>query len=237
MDSERLDVTFQRRRIHDLRVPLDYASRLLELLNGVFDGRARAQVARAALQKDILDLFNFVLRDPMDASYVVERESGLEGSERPDLIDTLSSILLHQIIHDLPSARGLKVKIDVREVETGDVDEPLENEMWEEHGVDFGDSEKPTDQARRSRPARRANSNILVLCKSYSVRDNEEIIGKILLLDDRHLIPEALCVLAALRERETFAASILPSILEPGSERLVARHSVTVGVTYHWQTR
>src|SRR5262252_234698 len=216
---------------------LDYALRLFELLDGVLNRRARAEVAGRPLQENILDLVYFVLGDSMDSGNVVKRKPGLEGLEGSDLVDAFSSVLLHQIINDLPAPGRLKVKVDVREIRAGDVDESFENEMREAHRVDFRNAKQPANQARRRAPARRPHSNFCVLREADSVTDNEEVVCKILLLNDRHLVSEPLGVAAALRERETVAASELPTFLEPGAEGIEACGAIASWVPHHGQTR
>jgi hypothetical protein len=82
----------------------------------------------------------------------------------------------------------MEVKVNVREVLAREVDESFEDEMGKVHRVDLSDTEQPANETARCRSSGRADSNVRVLRELDEIRDDEEVIDKVLLLDDRHLV-------------------------------------------------
>jgi hypothetical protein len=60
---------------------------LLELLDGVLDGRGRAHVAGRPLNQEVLDGLDLERRDVEDTRDVIQRVLALELRERPDVVD------------------------------------------------------------------------------------------------------------------------------------------------------
>ena len=99
--------------------------------------KGAAKTEGVVVDEEGLDDFDFTLGYAEDACHVIECEPSLVISERSDVRDT--RIASCQIITKNPLVTDFawEVNIDVREILTSEINEPLEDEKWKLERIDL----------------------------------------------------------------------------------------------------
>src|SRR4051812_18041996 len=98
----------------------------------------------------------------MNSCNVIESILTLVLCESANLVDAVTTVLRHGVVHDTATINRVEVKVNIREVFPSEIDESLKHEMREVHRVDFSDTQQPANETARCRPSCRADSNICV---------------------------------------------------------------------------
>src|SRR6516162_4004196 len=198
MDAKSCIVSFQIERRSKIGVSLKDIASLRELLSCVLNSSTSPEVTRRSFDENILDFVDFPLGNVKDSGGSVQTVLPLESREGADVADLICSVLCNKVTVDLRAAIRREVDINVRQILARDVNESFENKIIVEHGVDFSDAEEPTSEGTSGRSSCRSHSNVPILCVSYSITDDEEVVDEVFVLDDLGLMLEPLLVASPL---------------------------------------
>jgi hypothetical protein len=121
---------------------------------------------------------------------------GFEARYRANTTDAIRAVGVTQIFHNTVTPSILKVNVDVRQIDAGNVDEPFEHEIVNKR-VNVGDPQEVADE----RPGRRASGRThqhLRLRPPHDITNQQEVVGEVLFLNHGKLNIEPGLILMVL---------------------------------------
>ena len=167
-----------------------------------FDGLAQLRrVFDGLLERDV-ELCGNHLGDAVDvgvgnvhgAANVFDCGLGGHGAEGDDLRDIVAAVFLRDVVDDFAAAVHAEIDVDIGHGHALGIQEALEEQLVLQR-IDIGDAERVGDQRSGGRSAAWAYRNAVFLGVADEVPDDEEISGKLHLLNDGEFALQALLVI------------------------------------------
>ena len=166
------------------------------------------------------------LGDPVDVGVgdvhrtanVFDRCLGRHGAEGDDLRHIFPAVFLGHVIDHFAAPVHAEIHVDVRQRNALGIQEALEEQLVLQ-GIDIGDPQRIGNQRARSRTAARAHRNAMLARVADEVPHNQEVSGKLHLLDDGDFLRQTLLVISDAVLRWSFTPG-RAQCLQPPSESI-----------------
>ena len=167
-----------------IRVVIDEVAQPLGIALGTGQGQVMAGWQGT---QQLVDIVAWPVEDPAD---VTEDLLGPQGAEGNNLADVLVTVLIVDVLEDLPPPVVRDIQVDVRHLGPLGIEEALEEEVVGQ-GIHLGDRQGVGDQ----RPSRRTPAGIgrdlLAVGKVHDIPDDQEVVIKAHLMDHLELMVKA----------------------------------------------
>ena len=133
------------------------------------------------------------VRDIHRAPHVFDRRLGRHGAEGDDLRHIFAAVFLGHVIDDFAAPVHAEIHVDIGQRNALGIQEALEEQLVLQ-GIDIGDPQRIGNQRARGRSAARSHRNAMLARVADKIPDNQEVSGKLHLLDDGDFLRQTLLV-------------------------------------------
>ena len=116
-------------------------------------------------------------------AHVFDRRFGRHGAESDDLRDIFAAILAGHVVDDLAAAVHAEINVNIGHGNAFGIQKALEDQFMLQR-IKVGDAERVRNQRTRRRTAARADRNVVLAGVADEIPHDQEISGKLHLLDD-----------------------------------------------------
>ena len=183
------------------------------LLGRVLDGGLLLRCASFSLMLSVVGM-SLVMRstsaiaDVEHAADVLDGGARAQRAERDDLRHLLAAVFFGDVLDHFAAAARVEIDIDIRHADALRIEEALEQQAVFER-IDIGDLHRIADQAAGRRAAARADRDTARFGEADEVPDDQEVAGKLHLLDHADFAIQALRVFGqVVLQRAGFAAAL-----------------------------
>ena len=181
------------------------------------------------------DAVHIGVRHVHGAAHVFDRGLGRHGAEGDDLRHVLAAVLAGDVVDDFAAPVHAEIDVDIRHAKRAR-DSGSARRAVVLQRIDIGDPKRIGDQRTRRRTAARAHRNVVLPRVADEVPDDQEVSGKLHLLDDgdfprqpllvfaRALCFSRPCCSAVAQRLQPPRKSFARDMLEIAVERVAVRH-------------